>query len=138
MSYENHIGEFLKAKLTKEGRTQAWLAKEMKTSRQNISNTWISKTEYKPSEIKELEKVLGKDFFTEFFQKNKIVGTHFAQVSRSFKENQIAISTGSSDFGFKLKIEIDPYQFNAEHAHILGDCIKIALADFKKSIEEDL
>jgi transcriptional regulator with XRE-family HTH domain len=138
MSYENHIGEFLKAKLTKGGRTQAWLAKEMKTSRQNISNTWISKTEYKPSEINELEKVLGKDFFTEFFQVNKIPGTRFAQVSQSFKENKIPIPTGSSDFGFKLKIEIDPYQFNAEHAHILGDCLKRALEEFKKSIEEDL
>jgi hypothetical protein len=137
MSYDNHIGEFLKAKLTKEGRTQAWLAKEMSTSRQNIATTWVSKSEYKPSEIEEIEKVLGKGFFIEFFQKNKISGGGFTLPIEQEKEKEIPISTGAGDFGFKLKIEIDPYEFNPEHARILGDSLKTALEDFKRRIKED-
>jgi len=137
MSYENHIGEFLKAKLTKEGRTQAWLAKEMNTSRQNIANTWLNKAEYKISEIEELEKVLGEGFFNEFFKKNKILGASFSPNPSSEEGFSMPISTEASDFGFKLKIEIDPYEFNPDHTRILGESIKTALEDFKKRIEED-
>ena len=135
MSYENHIGEFLKAKLTREGRTQAWLAKARNTSRQNIANTWISKSEYKPSEIEELEKVLGPNYFDEFFAQNSGAAAKFSQSLPPIDDSMIEYR--AKDSGFKLKIEIDPYEFNPEHAKLLGESLRTALADFKKKIEED-
>jgi len=140
VDYGSHIGEYIKYRLEAQGRSQAWLAREINTSKQNFYGNWLSKSELMPSQLYKLEQVLGEEFFQEFFEKNPelnqiyhktIPGEVFASKSEDLDlpEKQVP--------GFSIKIEIDPLNFNPDHALKLGSSLRKALEDFKKSIGVD-
>lgn len=132
--YGSHIGEYTRKKIKEQGRNISWVAEQLDTSRQNLTKRWLDRAEWLPSHIQEMKKVLGDDFFDEFFEHNKdLADIKVPEKDTSSTEEKIA----DKGPGYSISIEIDPANFKPDDVEPLSDFLRKALEDFRKRIERD-
>lgn len=135
MNADSHIGEYIKQRLKQEGRLQSWLADKLGFTRQNITPTILEKSVLPIDRIVELEKILGRGFFADFYAQNPEVDPRYREPSDETQahSSRIEIPQGS---GFTLSFQIDPENFDPDKTPLLSKHLQRMLEDYQQDIKQ--
>lgn len=136
------MGEYIRERLLAEGRKLAHIADQLGISRQSFSGHWLNKPMLKIEDYRKLQDLLGQVFFEPFFKVNPDLAIHYMYDTRDEDDKPQLADTRqkygeTQGSGYSVKIEIDPVNFNPEHAQLLSTHLKAALHNFQKALEED-
>lgn len=143
VNYGSHLGEYIRYKLDTLGIKQSWLAKQIqeaggKMSKPNLSKMLSNKAELLPSEMEMIGQHLPNDFFDEFYKNNPKLRPYQPMqepASPEVKEAEPHYRVQGS--GYRITLEIDPFDFNPDYVKPLSQSLENALRDFHSRIKED-
>lgn len=130
MEYGSHMGEYIRQKLEERGTKLSWVADKVGSHRQNFPRNYLEKAELKPSQILDLERILGRDFFTEFYQNNPELKDLVERIDPAPAPQEPPKAKSGS--GYRIHIEIDPENFDPQNAEALGLSLRNALEEYEK------
>lgn len=143
VNYGSHMGEYIRYKLDALGIKQRWLSDRIQQDGGSMSPSYLSKmlsnkAELLPSEMEMIGQHLPNDFFDEFYQNNPKLRPYQPMqepASHEVKEAETPYRVQGS--GYRITLEIDPFDFNPDYVKPLSQSLENALRDFHSRIKED-
>jgi len=137
------MGEYIRYKLDALGIKQRWLSDRIQQDGGSMSPSYLSKmlsnkAELLPSEMEMIGQHLPNDFFDEFYQNNpKLRRYHSTSESTQqvVKDSEPLYRVQGS--GYRITLEIDPFDFNPDYVAPLSESLEKALRDFHSRIKEN-
>ena len=137
MNTGSHIGEYIKQKLKQEGRSQSWLADQLGFTRQNINPTIMDKSVLDVERLVQLERVLGRAFFEDYYKANPNVQPSVREVDESTGSETVQTNVLPNTNGFSLSLQIDPENFNPDKTQILSKHLEKMLRDYQAELKNN-
>ena len=136
MNTDSHIGEYIKQKLKDQGRQGSWLAEKLGFTRQNIYPSIFEKSVIPVERLIELERILGKEFFDDFYEQNPNVQPSVREVKSEYTTQDVQPNIQPKTHGFSLSLQIDPANFDPEDTPILSKHLQKMLEGYQEEIKQ--